>query len=107
MKLVNGHKKNAYKLFFGTLGNESRLEILTALRKKSLNVTEIVDVTGLQQSLVSHNLKRLEHCGFVFREVRGKYRYYSLNKDTIKPLIEIIDNHMREFCEKIVVGERK
>ncbi len=98
--------KKAYKLFFGTLANQSRLRILNALRTDAKNVTEICRETGFEQSMVSHNLKMLEYHGMVFREKNGKFRYFRLNRKTILPLLELIDEHMEEYCCKIARGER-
>lgn len=95
----------AYKLFFGTLANINRVKIINSLRKNPLNVTEICKLTKFNQTTVSHNLKTLQTCGFVFSERKGKHIFYSLNKKTIKPLMEMIDNHMRGFCEHLVKGE--
>ncbi len=98
--------KRAYQLFFGTLANETRLTLINVLREKPLNVTEICENTGFEQSLVSHNLKMLEYHGMVFKKQQGKFRYYSVNEKTIKPLLGLIDAHMEEYCCKIAAGKR-
>lgn len=97
----------AYKIFFGTLVSESRLRIINLLRKRKKNVSEIVDKLKLDQTAVSHDLARLKKCGFIGVEVDGKFRYYSLNKKTIKPLMSIIDKHMSEFCIHILKENEK
>ena len=99
------HKIETYELFFGSLANPNRLQILNILRDGPKGVTQICEITGFEQTMVSHNLKRLEQCGMVFVEPQGKQRIYSLNQKTIKPLMEIIDAHMSEYCAHIV-GER-
>lgn len=91
-----------YKVFFGTLVSESRLKIINLLRKGEKNVSEIIKSWGMDQTSVSHDLRRLKHCGFVNVKTKGKYRYYSLNKKTIKPLMEIIDKHMSGHCVHIL-----
>ncbi len=93
---------NAYKLFFGSLTSHHRLRIINELRKKPMNVSELIKKLNLEQSVISHNLKRLRSCGFVNIEKNGKYRLYSLNNETIVPLMEIIDRHMSKFCLHIV-----
>ena len=98
--------KRAYRLFFSTLGNQSRLELLNALRNGRKNVSEICKSTKLEQSLVSHHLKELEYHGMVFKQKKGKFSYYDLNKKTIQPLLQLIDEHMVEYCCKIARGER-
>ncbi len=97
--------EKAYNIFFGTLANKNRLKIVNSLRKDSKCVQEICKDLNFNQTTVSHNLKRLLRCGFVFVEKKGKHRYYSLNKKTIKPLMYLIDTHMNDYCEKIARGE--
>ncbi|MBS3085982.1 winged helix-turn-helix transcriptional regulator [Candidatus Pacearchaeota archaeon] len=101
----------AYKIFFGTLISESRLKIINLLRKGSKNVSEIIKELKIDQTAVSHDLSRLKDCGFVDVEIEGKYRYYRLNEQTIKPLMGLIDKHMAEHCihilRKLKGGERK
>ena len=97
----------AYKIFFGTLVSESRLKIINLLRKGSKNVSEIIKETGMNQTAVSHDLARLKRCGFVVSEVEGKFRYYRLNEKTIKPLMELIDKHMAQFCIHILRNEKE
>jgi DNA-binding transcriptional ArsR family regulator len=94
--------KQPYKQFFGTLANQIRLDIIRNLRNKDKNVGSISDSTGYSQSTVSHSLKRLEECGFVSVKQDGKNRVYSLNQKTIKPLFELMEDHMNCFCKKIV-----
>lgn len=96
----------AYRLFFGTLVSEDRLKIINSLRKSPKNVGELVESLGIEQTRVSHNLKRLRHCGFVNVKQEGKYRSYSINADTIGPIMSTIDKHMGKFCINIV-RERK
>ena len=92
----------AYKIFFGTLVSEPRLKIINLLRNGRKNVSEIVGELEMDQTLVSHNLFRLKLCGFVTSEIEGKFRYYKLNEKTIKPLMEIIEKHMSQYCIHIL-----
>ncbi len=100
----------AYKTFFGTLFSESRLKIINLLRKEKKNVSEIMSDLEMDQTSVSHDLARLKKCGFVNSEIEGKFRYYYLNSDTVKPLIEMIEKHMSHYCIHILramKGEKK
>ncbi len=96
----------AYKIFFGTLVSESRLKIINLLREGEKNVSEITKKLKMDQTAVSHDLKRLKQCGFVEVKIKGKYRYYSLNKKTIIPLMDLIDKHMSQFCVHILRDEK-
>ncbi len=105
-KTKNTKMQGAYAMFFTTLANNNRLRIINLLRKSGkLNVTDICKNTKLEQSLVSHGLKMLEYHGMVFVKREGKCRYYSVNEQTIKPLLDIIDAHMKQYCCKIIAGE--
>ena len=85
-------------MFFSTLANPTRLAILELLRKSPKNVTEIADALNQEQSMISHNLRPLERCMFVFSERRKKERFYSLNKETMEPLFKIFAHHARKYC---------
>lgn len=67
-----------------------------------MNVTELIKTLNIEQTIISHNLRRLKNCGFVSVEKKGKYRIYSLNKETISPLMDLIDKHIDSFCIHIV-----
>lgn len=96
---------NSYKRFFSTLGNESRLKIIHFLAKNgSQNVTQIVEGTKLEQTAVSHNLKRLLSCQFVHLQPNGKERVYSINGETIKPLLALMDKHVDTFCKRACIN---
>ncbi|NOZ80638.1 MAG: winged helix-turn-helix transcriptional regulator [DPANN group archaeon] len=99
--------KRAYDLFLTTLANMNRLKIISSLRRKNLNVGEILTETGLNQTTVSHNLNRLKTCGFVTVEQKGRYRYYQLNKETITPLLDIIDKHVKNNCRNVIAKKNR
>ena len=94
----------AYRIFFGTLVSESRLKILNLLRQGKKNVSAIVEALQMDQTAVSHDLARLKQCGFVTMDIDGKYRYYKLHEATIKPLLQLIDDHMAQHCIHILRG---
>ena len=85
-------------MFFSTLANPTRLGILELLRGSPRNVMQLAEHLNQEQSMISHNLKPLTICRFVFVKREGKKRIYSLNKETLEPMYEIIDNHMKKYC---------
>ena len=89
--------ETCYK-FFSTLANPTRLAILEFLRDEPRNVTEISEALNQEQSMISHNLKPLERCRFVFSERRKKERFYSLNKETLEQLFKIFSYHAKKYC---------
>lgn len=95
-------RNSSYKRFFTTLGNENRLKIVHFLGDKGpKSVSQIVAGTKLEQTAVSHNLKSLLSCQFVHIKPNGKERIYSINEETIKPLLALMDKHVNEFCKKV------
>lgn len=102
-----GEIYGAYKIFFGTLFSESRLRIINLLRKEEKNVSEIISELKMDQTAVSHDLARLRRCGFVKTERKGKFVHYKLNEETIKPLMNLIDNHMSKYCIHILHAHEK
>jgi len=84
--------------FFSTLANPTRLAILELLREGPRNVTQISEALNQEQSMISHNLKPLERCRFVFSEKRKKEHFYSLNKETMERLFKIFSFHAKKYC---------
>ena len=99
--------RQPYKQFFGTLANQARLDIIEALRHGPLNVTAIATTTGLEQSMISHNLKRLVECGFVTVVQEGRERICTLNDETIKPLLDLMQSHMHNYCRHVVAEKER
>ncbi len=85
-------------MFFSTLSNPTRLAILELLQGGPKNVTEISKALGQEQSMISHNLRPLERCRFVFSERRKKECYYSLNEETMGQLFKLFAYHAAKFC---------
>jgi len=98
--------EKAYDFFLATLSNRNRLKIIEFLRKGPRNVTQIQKGLKLNQTTLSHNLSRLERCGFVSVAQDGRRRLYSLNKQTIEPLMKLIDIHTERFCKQCIKGKR-
>lgn len=92
----------AYIQFLGTIANEKRLNIILALKEKEMNVSDLIKKLNMNQTTISHNLKRLQICGFVTCKQEGKFRIYSITKETIKPLIELIEKHMTKYCCNVI-----
>jgi DNA-binding transcriptional ArsR family regulator len=89
----------AYHHFFMNLANSTKIAIIDALKESSLSVNEITQRTGEEQSKVSHNLKTLCACNILTVEQQGKQRIYSLNKETILPILKLVDQHVKKNCK--------
>ncbi|MCH7850360.1 MAG: helix-turn-helix transcriptional regulator [Nanoarchaeota archaeon] len=92
--------QSSYDRFLTTLKNQVRFTIVQALISKPKNVSQLTSELNIHQTTVSHGLRRLLDCGFVFVERNGKERIYSVNRKTIKPLIELMENHVNTYCKR-------
>ena len=95
----------AYGFFFKALANETRLAIIEELLNGDLSVSELVDRLGMEQSRVSHNLRCLAYCGFVFSRREGKKVIYTLNRETVLPLLKIAERHVRVYASHLLTCE--
>jgi DNA-binding transcriptional ArsR family regulator len=75
---------------FKALGEPARLQILDALRRRELTVSEIIEETGLGQANVSKHLQLLHSLGFVSRRKDGLYVYYSIGDKDVFQLCDIM-----------------
>jgi len=92
--------EESYDRFLRTLCNRTRLAIIHSLRSKPKNVSELTEELGIHQPSVSHALRVLLDCGFVFVGKNGKERIYSVNVKTIKPLISLMEEHINVYCKE-------
>jgi len=83
--------------FFKALCNDTRLGIVLCLKEGSKNVSQLTSELKMEQSRVSHNLQCLIKNGFVTVEQVGKQRVYSLNKDTIVPILKAVKKHIEKY----------
>jgi len=77
------------------------MRIIESLRQGPRSVTEICRLTKEEQSKVSHNLKKLMECNFLDVKRHGKKRIYSLNKDTVIPILGLVEKHVHKHCGEV------
>ena len=85
--------------YFKVFSEPNRLAVLDALRSGPLNVTAVVERTGLSQALVSKHLKLLTIAGVVQRRPEGSLVYY-----------EVIDKNVFKLitqAEKLLLASRR
>ncbi|GBE20242.1 putative HTH-type transcriptional regulator/MT0088 [archaeon BMS3Abin17] len=87
-----------YHIFFKNLANPLKVNIISLLKYKEMNVNELVKELKEEQSKVSHALSALNHCNIVVSRQSGKNKIYSLNKTTIVPMLKLIDKHKCKYC---------
>ena len=95
--MKKGLSETCYR-FFVNLANSTRLAVLEQLMQKPMSVNELAEELGQEQSMISHNLKPLLECNFVYSTRDGKKRIYSVNKETIGRLFDAVENHAKKFC---------
>ncbi|MBL7054638.1 winged helix-turn-helix transcriptional regulator [Candidatus Woesearchaeota archaeon] len=90
----------SYTRFFETFSNKTRMKIIAELISGAKSVNYICKRINEEQSKVSHNLKKLSECNFINVKAEGKKRIYSLNKDTIKPILKLVEKHVKTYCNE-------
>ncbi len=78
--------------FLKVLGDSNRLGIALSIGKESRSVTEIVNASGLSQTLVSFHLRIMREADVVRTKRDGPFIHYSLS-DTL--LLEILSGLSR------------
>jgi len=80
---------------FSALSDPVRLRVLSMLAAApdgEVCVCDFVDPLGKSQPTISHHLKILSEAGLVHGDRRGKWVWYSLNRDRLAQLRSTIDS---------------
>lgn len=87
--------RNFAKVFIA-LGDEHRQRIMLTFEPgERLNVGQIVEVSTLSRSAVSHHLKILREAGVLESEKIGKEVYFWLNKKPIKESLQAVLDYVK------------
>ena len=82
---------------FTALGDEHRQRILLTFEPgERLNVGQIVEVSTLSRSAVSHHLKLLREAGVLDSEKVGKEVFYWVNKPFLEGSLAAVLGYIRE-----------
>jgi DNA-binding transcriptional ArsR family regulator len=82
---------------FTALGDEHRQRILlTFERGERLNVGQIVEVSTLSRSAVSHHLKLLKDAGVLQSQKQGKEVFYWIDKAFLQDSLGAVLHYIRE-----------
>ena len=78
---------------FKALADPARVRILNLIAQCGGEVCacDLNEPVGLAQPTVSHHLKKLVDAGLLEREQRGKWAYFSLNRDAVEKLAAVAD----------------
>ena len=82
---------------FTAMGDEHRQRILLTFEKgERLNVGQIVEVSTLSRSAVSHHLKLMRDAGVLQSEKIGKEVYYWINKGFLEESMHAVLAYIHE-----------
>ena len=85
-----------FKLF----GDTTRMKILFSLFEADLCVCAISELLGMEQSAISHQLKKLKQANLVASRREGKTIIYRLGDDHVRNLVAVGFEHLVEEREK-------
>jgi ArsR family transcriptional regulator, arsenate/arsenite/antimonite-responsive transcriptional repressor len=77
---------------FRAIGDPARVKIVNLLvtSDEPVCACEFEPALGLSQPTVSHHLKKLTEAGLLEREQRGKWAYFSLNREASSQLERLV-----------------
>lgn len=90
---------------FKVLGDQNRLTIVAAIGSDSQSVTDIINATGLSQTLVSFHLRALRKTQIVKTKRRGPFIYYRLTNPELIPFLRTLSLMIRP--NDLQAGENK
>ena len=95
---------------FKVLAEPARLEVLNALRAGPLNVTGLIEATGLNQANLSKHLQLLHANGFVTRRRDGLFVIYAIADASVFTLCDIMcgqfERHAAAQVKRLRVAAR-
>ena len=95
---MENFSNEAYYLLFSALANRTRLAIIDVLKEDAKNISEVSNALKQEQGVIRQNLEILERCILIRSEGSGKETLYSLNKEILEPLSEILAFHTSKHC---------
>lgn len=81
---------NEYAIMFKALSDPNRLLIIDYLLDSECCACKILDQLQISQSTLSYHMKILCDSTIVNARKEGKWMHYSLNKDKLEKLIELL-----------------
>lgn len=82
--------------FYKTMGDPTRITIISALMKREMCVCDIASLLNMSQSSISHQLKALKSARLVKWRREGKSIYYSLDDKHVEEIIAVGIAHIKE-----------
>ncbi|HSC91502.1 MAG TPA: metalloregulator ArsR/SmtB family transcription factor [Gaiellaceae bacterium] len=78
---------------FKALGDPARVKIVNTIARHggAVCACDLYEPLGLAQPTVSHHLKRLVDAGLLQREQRGRWAYFSIDREAVARLALVAD----------------
>ena len=95
-EIISERELDRLALTYKVLGDPNRLKIVMALRSSEMCVCDLAAFTGLSESAVSHQLRRLKDLALVKNRRDGQVIYYALDDAHVSDLLEVGLEHVRE-----------
>lgn len=97
MRAIPKEWRNIAKMFTA-LGDEHRQRILLTFEPgERLNVSQIVEVSTLSRTAVSHHLRVLREAGVLDSAKEGKEVYFSLDKKFVTDSLALVLDYVRRY----------
>ena len=93
---ISDQELDRLSLTYKVLGDPNRLKIVMALRNVEMCVCDLAAFTGLTDSAVSHQLRRLKDLALVKSRRDGQIIYYSLDDEHVSEILKVGLGHIRE-----------
>ena len=74
---------------FKVMADPTRLKILYALMLGTCNVSKLVELLGMSQSSISHQLILLKQEGLIRSKKEGRKVFYSLDDDHVRSVLAL------------------
>ncbi len=90
---LTDEEASATAALFKALADPARVKIvnLLATSDEPVCACEFIPALGLSQATVSHHLRKLTEAGLLEREPRGKWAYFSLDREAAAELAGLVD----------------
>ena len=90
MPEITDRSRAVAALRFRALGDETRLRLLEMLTDGERTVGDLMDATGLGQSLVSHHLRTLRQAGLVITRREGRWIHYGIMDAAVASVAQVV-----------------
>jgi DNA-binding transcriptional ArsR family regulator len=95
---IEGVDFNALRRMLSALSDATRQQIVAALSRERLNLTQLTKPFSLSQPAISHHLRILSTAGLLVQERHGRERVYRLDTKCCQGLAEQFRNFMAQCC---------